>query len=72
MLELGIEYLEVPMTADLRPDIPGIQKAVQMHHDSSAMIQRSRGYSVRAALTVQEIGEIIAKAKEANPNIWCL
>ncbi len=69
MLELGIEYLEVPMTADLRPDIPGIQKAVQMHHAKLLMIQRSRGYSVRAALTVQEIGEIIAKAKEANPNI---
>ena len=33
------------------------------------MIQRSRGYSVRAALTVDEIGTIIAAAKAANPEI---
>ena len=69
MLEMGIEYREVAMTPDLRPDIPGIRAAVREKNAKILMIQRSRGYSVRAALTVSEIGGIIRAAKEANPDI---
>jgi cystathionine beta-lyase family protein involved in aluminum resistance len=69
MLEMGIQYRQVDMTPDLRPDIPGIQAAVQAPNAKLLMIQRSRGYSVRDALTVREIGEIIAAAKAANPEI---
>ena len=67
--ELGIAYRQVDMTPDLRPDIPEICRAVQEPHAKLLMIQRSRGYSLRAALTVREIGEIIAAAKGANPDI---
>ena len=69
LLELGIGYREVPMTPDKRPDLQAIQRAVMEPHAKLLMIQRSRGYSVRAALTVSEIGEIIRAAKEANPEI---
>lgn len=69
MLELGIRYRQVDMTTDLRPDIPGIQAAVCEKNAKLLMIQRSRGYSVRDALTVREIGEIISAAKAANPDI---
>ncbi len=69
LLEMGVEYREVPMTAELRPDIAGIRAAVQRKNAKLLMIQRSRGYSVREALTVQEIGEIIQAAKSANPDI---
>ena len=69
MLEMGIEYRQVDYTAQLRPDLDGIRKAVQEPGAKLLMIQRSRGYSVRAALTVAEIGEIIRAAKEANPEI---
>lgn len=69
MLEMGILYRQVEMTPDLRPDIPGIQAAVREKNAKLLMIQRSRGYSVRDALRVSEIGEIIQAAKEANPNI---
>ena len=69
MLEMGIEYRQVDMTPDLRPDIAGIREAVRAKNAKLLMIQRSRGYSVRAALTVREIGEIIRAAKEANPDI---
>ena len=68
-LEMGIRYQTVPETADLRPDIPAIQQAVQQEGAKLLMIQRSRGYSLRAALTVREIGEIIRAAKTANPDI---
>lgn len=67
--EMGIDYLQVDETPERKPDIPGICKAVQVPHAKLLMIQRSRGYSLRDALTVQEIGEIISAAKEANPNI---
>ncbi len=69
MLEMGIQYRQVEMTQALRPDIPGIQAAVRENNARLLMIQRSRGYSVRAALTVGEIGEIIQAAKAANPDI---
>ncbi len=69
LLELGIRYREVPMTNTLEPDIPGIRQAVREQGAKLLMLQRSRGYSVRAALTVEEIGTIIRAAKEANPNI---
>ena len=67
--EMGVAYREVPMTGDLRPDVPGICAAVQEKHAKLLMIQRSRGYSSREALTVREIGEIIRAAKAANPEI---
>lgn len=69
MMEMGIGYREVPMTEGLKPDIEGICRAVQEPKAKLLMIQRSRGYSLREALTVQEIGEIIAAAKRANPEI---
>lgn len=69
MMEMGIKYREVPMTEGLKPDIEGICKAVQEPKAKLLMIQRSRGYSVREALTVKEIGEIITAAKAANPEI---
>ena len=50
--EFGITYRQVDMTEDLRPDIPGICRAVQEPHAKLLMIQRSRGYSLRAALMV--------------------
>jgi cystathionine beta-lyase family protein involved in aluminum resistance len=68
-LEMGIQYRQVDMTPDRRPDLPGIRGAVREKNAKLLMIQRSRGYSVRDALTVREIGEIIQAAKEENPNI---
>ena len=67
--EMGISYRQVDMTEDFRPDIPEICRAVREPHAKLLMIQRSRGYSLRAALTVREIGEIIEAAKGANPDI---
>ena len=69
LMEMGIKYRQVDETEDLKPDIPGICAAVKEPGAKLLMIQRSRGYSLRAALTVQEIGEIISAAKEANPDI---
>ena len=69
MKDMGISYRRVDMTEDLRPDIPAICTAVREKNAKLLMIQRSRGYSLRKALTVKEIGDIIASAKKANPEI---
>ena len=69
LLEMGIRYRQVEMTAERKPDIAGICDAVQEPGAKLLMIQRSRGYSAREGLTVEEIGTIIAAAKRANPDI---
>ena len=63
----GINYAQVDLNADGNPDIPAIKAAAADKNVTAVMIQRSRGYAERKALTVQEIGEIIKAVKEVNP-----
>lgn len=63
----GINYAQVDLNADGDPDIPAIKAAAADKNVTAVMIQRSRGYAERKALTVQEIGEIIKAVKEVNP-----
>lgn len=63
----GVNYAQVDLNADGDPDIPAIKAAAADKNVTAVMIQRSRGYAERKALTVQEIGEIINAVKEVNP-----
>ena len=63
----GINYAQVDLNADGDPDILAIKAAAADKNVTAVMIQRSRGYAERKALTVQEIGEIIKAVKEVNP-----
>lgn len=70
LVDLGIEYKEIPMTGD-HVDLAAVKQAVtaktKMIH-----IQRSCGYSsMRKTIDVAEIGRICQAAKEANPNVIC-
>ena len=64
----GVNYGEVALTAEGKPDLPAIEKAAADEKVAAVMIQRSRGYADRPALTVQEIGEICKSVKRVNPN----
>ena len=64
----GIHYAQVNLTAEGKPDIEAIKKAAAKENVAAVMIQRSRGYADRPALTVQEIGEICKAVKKVNPN----
>ena len=64
----GVNYGEVALTAGGKPDLPAIEKAAADEKVAAVMIQRSRGYADRPALTVQEIGEICKSVKRVNPN----
>lgn len=65
--EWGVQYDEAPLLADGTPDLALIRekcKGARMCY-----IQRSRGYSTRNALSLDEIEAISKAAKQAQPNI---
>lgn len=63
----GIDYAQVDMTADGEPDYEAIAKAAADPKVTAVMVQRSRGYDDRKALSVKEIGRICRCVKDANP-----
>lgn len=65
----GINYGQVDLTAAGEPDYEAIAKAVAQPGVSAVMVQRSRGYADRKALTVEEIGRICRTVKTANPEV---
>jgi cystathionine beta-lyase family protein involved in aluminum resistance len=66
----GITYKEAPLTVEGRPDYEKIQ-GLLAENPRAVLIQRSRGYSWRPALSVQEIYELVSLIKEYNSNIIC-
>lgn len=63
----GIDYAQVDMTPEGEPDYSGIARAAADSKVAAVMIQRSRGYADRKALTVDEIGKIIGTVRAVNP-----
>ena len=62
----GVTYKEVPLTADGTPDYDAIPDAVR--GAKVAYIQRSRGYSLRPALTVAQIQRMAELVRSTNPD----
>lgn len=67
--EFGVEYRQVDVTPEDKPDLPGIAAAVKDSRVKAVLIQRSRGYATRASLSVAEIGEICRVIRNANPTV---
>ncbi len=65
----GIGYGQVNLTPDGGPDYAAIAEAVKDETIAGVMIQRSRGYEDRKALSVGEIGRIVETVKAVNPAI---
>jgi len=63
----GIGYAQVDLAENGEPDYAAIEKAAARPKVTGIMIQRSRGYADRKALTVQEIGEIVKTIRRVNP-----
>ncbi len=62
----GVDYAQVDMTPDGEPDYAAIARAAADGKVAAVMIQRSRGYADRKALTVEEIGEIVKAVRAVN------
>lgn len=65
--EWGIEYRQVDLLPDGTPDYEGIREAVD-GGVRMVYVQRSRGYSLRPSLFVEEIERIASIAKAKNPD----
>lgn len=67
LTDFGVYYEQVELLEGGNPDLSAIAAAVKGAR--VAYIQRSRGYSLRSALTTSDIAEIVAVAKKSEPNI---
>lgn len=63
----GIGYSQLELAADGGPDYDGIKSAAAGKDIGAVLVQRSRGYGDRRALTTAEIGRIAEIVHEANP-----
>lgn len=67
LMDYGVEYGQVDLNPDGSPKLDEITEAVK--GAKVAYIQRSRGYSLRGAFTVDDIGKMIEAAKKGNPDV---
>ncbi|MBR2519348.1 MAG: methionine gamma-lyase family protein [Selenomonadaceae bacterium] len=64
--EFGVSYRELPLVNG-KVDLPAIKNFITPK-TKLALIQRSRGYSLREPLTTADIEKICAEVKAVNPN----
>ncbi len=64
----GINYKQVDLK-DGEADLEAIKAALADRSISAVLIQRSRGYESRKALSAEEIGEICSAVKSVAPNV---
>lgn len=63
--EFGVKYEEIALTNNGEVDFDAIPERVK--NAKIAYIQRSRGYSLRKSITIDEIARIVKIVKAANP-----
>ncbi|MGI6029294.1 MAG: aminotransferase class I/II-fold pyridoxal phosphate-dependent enzyme [Candidatus Heteroscillospira sp.] len=63
----GVDFDTVELLPDSTPDYDGIRRAAADPRVGAVAIQRSRGYSTRRTLSVDEIAKMIAAVREVNP-----
>lgn len=64
--EFGVKYKELPLLPNGKVDMEAVEWAVK--GVKVAYLQRSRGYSLRPSITIDEIEEIGKIVKAANPD----
>ncbi|GMA99357.1 methionine gamma-lyase family protein [Pelosinus sp. IPA-1] len=67
--EFGVSYSELPMI-DSGVDMDNIANAIKPN-TKMVLIQRSRGYSMRDPLTIDEISQLCAHIKKIKPDCIC-
>lgn len=68
----GIGYAQVDLTDQGQPDFATLAREAERLKPRLCLIQRSRGYQTRPALSVYTIGKIIKTVKQASPQTLCL
>ncbi len=65
--DFGIEYAQVDLKEDGTPDIEEIKNRLKKDSYKMAYIQRSRGYTTRPSLTIDDIEILCKTVKQASP-----
>ena len=68
LADFGVLYGQVDLNKDGMPDIENIKTVLAKEKPKMAYIQRSRGYSTRPSLRIDDIKEIIDAVKEVSPD----
>lgn len=66
----GVEYDEAPLTDGGDVDVDAVLARLKPN-TRMVMLQRSRGYSWRPALSVARLGQVMAAVKKARPDVVC-
>lgn len=67
LADFGVKYGQVDLKADGTPDIEAIKETLANEKPKMAYIQRSRGYSLRPSLTIDDIKILIDAVREVSP-----
>ena len=65
--DFGVSYEQVDLLPDGTPDLNAIRSRLSWGEYKMAYIQRSRGYSLRKSLTIEEIKALCDAVKEVSP-----
>lgn len=65
--DFGVSYSQIDLTADDQLDYDAIEKAAAKPDVRMVYLQRSRGYSLRHSLSVDEIGRVCEIVHRVNP-----
>jgi len=67
LVDRGIRYKEIPLNEDGRPDLTAITNNIKTN-TRLALIQRSRGYSLRRSLRIEDVAMLVKAIRAANPS----
>ncbi len=67
LADFGVKYNQIDLLPDGTPDINAIRSELSWGNYKMAYIQRSRGYSLRPSLTIQDIKVLCDTVREVSP-----
>lgn len=67
LADFGVKYREVALKNDGTPNIEEIKKQISQIKPKMAYIQRSRGYSTRPSLKIEDIERLVKAVKGVSP-----
>lgn len=71
LTDQGVVYKQVDLLPDGNIDFPGIERAIT-NKTKLITIQRSKGYTYRPTLSIQQIRQIIQCVKTIKPDLICM
>ena len=68
LADFGVKYAQIELMKDGTPDIAAIKAELKANKYKMAYIQRSRGYSTRPSLTIDDIEKLCNAVREVSPD----